>query len=1384
MADQPTITQTNTKVSPGSFEEPQHDAAKKSSKSIGGPQVWKPKTTKPVVGDSASPIGQVSEPITTSQVKEKEDKRKSAQARKKKRNRKKNSQSSAKPTEVVGPTPGPTGPPRGGPPGPPRGGPPGPGPNGPGPGTPPQGVPVPPPQGGNLLPPTTYEKMKKKLTGFFVPNIQQTPWKADNKMKSIEDQILLMRNFYPAETARDEAEFWKSWVLLCVREKPVEAFDEETIQLALLANVNYRVTNKINAFTHPRVRVCRSIIDRLVLGQAIERATLNSSIVDYFGSARLLDLWEAVTKAANKILQPTLNFAWYRPILTTKDAVDYTHRLLKDVSQLPVAGDTVILYDIYESPESLLRTLYDYGVENIIIATQIFTETSIAGLKFETSPYYQHNGLIYQAPSIEDHIWTPTPPNEFWITHSGYCLGTDSYAWDTYRKFDDYYVLRCVLHPGAINLMEMPLNSDPGSVLEYRNIEKPPTWWSDLTYLKERALDYLLFRESMYERPLLVFMPAVRSLEGSMVNKTRQTFQFSNLQKEVLDLVNNNDYQQFWLFCHGFNKSKIVADTVTWLSWKSFNYDYVLLKDISQSWGGKLQEFRTLKNTMAPSPLSVIARLVLYAWGGLITFQLMRGSGLLTGIMIAGKLLKNTMLTGIIPLEANIGTAMQWFFTTYLELVKRHTNLIKVPMYCLTALVPVFEECFKSLSKHLPFLFGLLEGSLQAASAPLPIFGKIAFALLKACLHDAFSYSTQPVLTHSLWNCATYLLQGSHLLGFMTLASGLLFRNVVPNNPAPMLPWGKFKIMRRLLPCNILLRGNFELQNFKEDHKKTRSHLKEYTQPISCTEEEAELPATIDAPIYPDCPISRDAVLEAGPKASMFILLATTALFYRPAGPLQFWHAYKQRNLMDVPITEICERKANPPLPHQTSGWKKCVMGLGNFTKIDDCPMGIRWAQTARFFRKLLHKHQFDLIPVNSEEWIKHFNGAAKKLRAKEGIGRRNEGEILYKSGLFLKSDEVLFGREGLLKGRVIQSLDPTIQAVCYKQVDLAMQTLKHIFTERHPFKWYGWSLTFAIGSGRTGDQLDQWFQISFDWVTLLPKRAACIFAGDDFFAIVNDEGNVKYYENDFSSMDRTQGAHALEAELSILKTLGVSKRVLKTLHEAYLITPRYESTRFQFKVRMPMPIQRVTGGPTTTIGNTLTNLQSIIYSLTKGDFTQIAENQLKLGLKAKLSIHLEATHGTFLKGWWVPTTVSSYQWLPLPSQVIKLGKILTSPKLIYKNLDVASAWKAAAAAMAASYGTIPFEYPIFGKFLERYSSLSQLYLTDEEFSAFEDRRYKVYREEALPIDRTAAEEMIMFRYQLTVQDIREMELEVVTSSFPGVMIHSGWRKLAQKDYG
>jgi hypothetical protein len=384
-----------------------------------------------------------------------------------------------------------------------------------------------------------------------------------------------------------------------------------------------------------------------------------------------------------------------------------------------------------------------------------------------------------------------------------------------------------------------------------------------------------------------------------------------------------------------------------------------------------------------------------------------------------------------------------------------------------------------------------------------------------------------------------------------------------------------------------------------------------------------------------------------------------------------------------------------------------------------------------------------------------------------------------------LKSDEVLAPKDlgnGFygIKPRLVKAVDPTIQAACCVPIDRAMKMLKTIWQE--PFQFdNGWEVTFTVGSGKNGTELGTWFTEKYDWIMSRKKRAAIIIAGDDTFIMANGPNGLIFAEIDFSKYDRTQGVHALLYEMKILHLFGMDPETAASLYNAITATAVYEEHSLEYKAPIHMPIQRATGGPDTTFGNTFNTSTSIFGFFQYHDnidFSLLPKFQSLFGFESKYKESSSFQGMTFLKGSWFPHG-HRYIWLPLPSQAIKIGKILTNPLDIYKKSSTPEAWRKAAYSLAKGLGNIPFDYPILGDLVQYYLTIG----IENDVLIKESVLKPEITENLLdPLDLEFIYQFLADRYGITLDEVLLLKLQIsqLQQVLPPVLLPSNslWPKL------
>jgi hypothetical protein len=264
--------------------------------------------------------------------------------------------------------------------------------------------------------------------------------------------------------------------------------------------------------------------------------------------------------------------------------------------------------------------------------------------------------------------------------------------------------------------------------------------------------------------------------------------------------------------------------------------------------------------------------------------------------------------------------------------------------------------------------------------------------------------------------------------------------------------------------------------------------------------------------------------------------------------------------------------------------------------------------------------------------------------------------------------------------------------------------------------------------------------------------------------------------EFDYSKCDRTQGNHAQQAKLLVMKLLGVSPLVVKTLSKTVEMPATFEYKGEKQVIKAP--VQTSTGNPDTTSGNVTNSVAAIVVALNRIEEVSLDALAGAISVSGMSIVGWERDDGTetFLKGWWVLG-----MWVPLPSAVIKLTKTLKDPAIIFKT-DSQTALRMMAFNISSSLQHVPRMYPILGDLLALYDRISietsivyserSIYKTDVDETTWSDNH--TFR----------AIEMICSRYSLEVWDILSFSdcLKGI-QQLPVICNHRVLRQLSTVDY-
>jgi len=323
------------------------------------------------------------------------------------------------------------------------------------------------------------------------------------------------------------------------------------------------------------------------------------------------------------------------------------------------------------------------------------------------------------------------------------------------------------------------------------------------------------------------------------------------------------------------------------------------------------------------------------------------------------------------------------------------------------------------------------------------------------------------------------------------------------------------------------------------------------------------------------------------------------------------------------------------------------------------------------------------------DQWLNHFERPQQKSRYQVCLPLfMDEGpsvcfKHLTKIEVMVKVDEMLTktGTKPMssdifmnLKPRAIANVHPLVQCYVGPEVYEAMNRLKAVWNMKpDPVIIGSWSIYLTYGGASTDLQLTQWAENA-----MMPKVSAIhiLVAGDDSLVIQwRKDGSVQFYEGDFAMFDQSQSYGPLRLQWRFMKELGVSQGVLKALETlstaTYVARSKRQHSSEKVTVSLAERPLRHTGGADTTFGNSVVTAHAIVFSL-----LSFPENPALgfayLGFDIKLKYPSYIGEATFLKGMWYRVdSTFGYFWGPLPSRVLKAGKSLRDPRLIFKTDDL-----------------------------------------------------------------------------------------------------------------
>lgn len=289
-------------------------------------------------------------------------------------------------------------------------------------------------------------------------------------------------------------------------------------------------------------------------------------------------------------------------------------------------------------------------------------------------------------------------------------------------------------------------------------------------------------------------------------------------------------------------------------------------------------------------------------------------------------------------------------------------------------------------------------------------------------------------------------------------------------------------------------------------------------------------------------------------------------------------------------------------------------------------------------------------------------------------------------------------------------------------------------------------------------------------------------------------DGTYQIIEGDVSKCDHSVRLSAIESEMAIAGALGMPihsiEMLLQNQKSVCVIDPRKPGAG-EYKVYRET--ERNTGGTNTTFGNSVVigmalcsslindlhereHINAVADRITAG----MAEHGFEMKIRAREGEHLgdDVWPPSFLKGTWWLGKDGGWHWGPLLSRILKLSKIMSDPRKVYKlpNLRYALRVHAASVALAMAPFCVPDE---IRSFLSRLGAGPPAH--DVPLEEFED--HKVKASGAYPLHhswRTQAAEWYGVDEELIDDWLKSLERTDV-GKFND---HPLWPLMAARDYG
>jgi hypothetical protein len=252
--------------------------------------------------------------------------------------------------------------------------------------------------------------------------------------------------------------------------------------------------------------------------------------------------------------------------------------------------------------------------------------------------------------------------------------------------------------------------------------------------------------------------------------------------------------------------------------------------------------------------------------------------------------------------------------------------------------------------------------------------------------------------------------------------------------------------------------------------------------------------------------------------------------------------------------------------------------------------------------------------------------------------------------------------------------------------------------------------------------------------------------------------GDVIFFEGDFSKFDQSQGYGALNLEVMFFtKLLGEDIGPLLWATFCKELRTYDELNNITVKIQRKRNPSRNSGGMDTTLGNSIVNFMTWLLVIFTSDIDHFEERFLFFGFKIKMKRHADLRLATFLKGGFVNQGEKWY-WFPLPSRVLKIFKcsgliIDYYPQLKYEQ--GVEAYLHSLATQLVGYA-LP---PLISTFFKKYNRV--VYSHSAQLIELDWHIVNKSSDSVLILPEYLFHHFLLQRYNITPNDIQNMEYEL-----------------------